>query len=210
VIDLGAGDGRYVLARAAADPDCLIIGIDASAAAMADASRRAARQPRRGGLPNARFVVAAAEALPEELDGLAAEVRIHFPWGSLLRGLVGPRAPLAGALANLLQPGGSATLLVSVTDRDVAAGVPPLDAARAAALMEALADAYAKAGLTLADWRPAAVADVADSRSSWARRIGAGTTRPAWLVRFRRMPASAHRAAPASAPDAAPPILRGR
>jgi 16S rRNA (adenine(1408)-N(1))-methyltransferase len=210
VIDLGAGDGRYVLARAAADRDCLVIGVDASAAAMADASRRAARQPRRGGLPNARFVVAAAETLPEELHGLAAEVRIHFPWGSLLRGLVAPEAPLAGAIAGVLQPGGSATLLVSVTDRDATAGVPMLDAARLATLVEALANAYARVGLPLADWRPAAAADIAESRSSWARRIGAGTTRPAWLLRFRRSSADTSRAAAASGPGAPPPILPGR
>ena len=86
MIDLGTGDGRFVLAAAAADPDTLVIGIDASAGAMAEASRRAARPARRGGLPNALFVVAAAEALPPELDGVADVVTIQLPWGSLLRG----------------------------------------------------------------------------------------------------------------------------
>jgi tRNA G46 methylase TrmB len=50
-----------VLARAAAEPDTLAIGVDASAAAMATASRRAAR---RDALPNALFVVAAAQHPP--------------------------------------------------------------------------------------------------------------------------------------------------
>jgi 16S rRNA (adenine(1408)-N(1))-methyltransferase len=77
-----------VLAAAAAEPDRLVVGVDASAAAMAEASRRAARRPDRGGLPNALFVVAAAEALPPELDGLADLVTVHFPWASLLRGLL--------------------------------------------------------------------------------------------------------------------------
>jgi 16S rRNA (adenine(1408)-N(1))-methyltransferase len=53
-----------VLATAAAQPDRLVIGVDASAAAMAAASRRAAARPARGGLPNALFVVAAVESLP--------------------------------------------------------------------------------------------------------------------------------------------------
>jgi tRNA G46 methylase TrmB len=60
-IDLGTGDGRFVLAAAAARPDTLVIGLDADAAAMADASRRAAR---RGAIPNALFAVAAAEHPP--------------------------------------------------------------------------------------------------------------------------------------------------
>ena len=41
-IDLGTGDGRFVLAAAAARPDTLVIGLDASAAGMAESSRRAA------------------------------------------------------------------------------------------------------------------------------------------------------------------------
>jgi 16S rRNA (adenine(1408)-N(1))-methyltransferase len=60
-IDLGTGDGRFVLAEAAARPDTLVIGLDADPAGMAEASRRAAR---RNALPNALFAVAAAEHPP--------------------------------------------------------------------------------------------------------------------------------------------------
>jgi 16S rRNA (adenine(1408)-N(1))-methyltransferase len=60
-IDLGTGDGRHVLAAAAASPDTLVVGVDANAAGMAEASRRAAR---RSALPNALFAVAAAEHPP--------------------------------------------------------------------------------------------------------------------------------------------------
>jgi methylase of polypeptide subunit release factors len=47
-VDLGCGDGRAVLAAAAGRPDRLVVGVDASAAAMAEASRRADRKPGRG------------------------------------------------------------------------------------------------------------------------------------------------------------------
>ena len=60
-IDLGTGDGRYVLRAAAERPNTLVIGLDANTAAMAAASRRAAR---RNALPNALFAVAAAEHPP--------------------------------------------------------------------------------------------------------------------------------------------------
>jgi 16S rRNA (adenine(1408)-N(1))-methyltransferase len=79
MIDLGTGDGRFVLATASDHPDRLVVGIDASAAAMAEASRRAAANPRRGGRPNALFVVAGAEALPPELDGAAEWLTAWFP-----------------------------------------------------------------------------------------------------------------------------------
>jgi 16S rRNA (adenine(1408)-N(1))-methyltransferase len=60
-LDLGTGDGRHVLATAAQRPDTLVIGVDANAAGMAEASRRAAR---RDALANALFAVAAAEHPP--------------------------------------------------------------------------------------------------------------------------------------------------
>jgi 16S rRNA (adenine(1408)-N(1))-methyltransferase len=60
-LDLGTGDGRRVLARASERPDTLVIGVDANAAVMAEASRRAAR---RSAFPNALFAVAAAEHPP--------------------------------------------------------------------------------------------------------------------------------------------------
>jgi hypothetical protein len=67
---VGTGDGRAVLRAAARDPDALVIGLDAVAAPLAEASRRAARPVGRGGLPNALFVVAGIEAPPPELTGL--------------------------------------------------------------------------------------------------------------------------------------------
>jgi 16S rRNA (adenine(1408)-N(1))-methyltransferase len=51
---------------------------------MVEASRRAAGPARKGGLDNALFVLAAAEAPPAELWALAARVTVLFPWGSLL------------------------------------------------------------------------------------------------------------------------------
>jgi len=181
-IDLGTGDGRFVLAAAAAEPDRLVIGVDADATSMAEASRRAAGRPKRGGLPNALFVVATAEALPRELDGLADALTVQFPWGSLLRGLLRANSAVLGGLVRVTRPGAEVTLLLSVTERDHAMGLPPLDAQGIAAL----APAYAAHGLEMVDVRPAGPDDLARTHLTWARRIGAGRLRPAWLARFRR------------------------
>jgi 16S rRNA (adenine(1408)-N(1))-methyltransferase len=174
-----------VLAAAAADADRLVVGVDANAAAMAESSRRAARRPERGGLPNALFVVAAAEALPAELDGLADLVTVHFPWGSLLRGLVAADPAVIGGLARVLRPGATLSMLLSSTDRDRGAGVEPLSEPTLAAL----ADAYGRHGLAATRARPATAADVAATRSTWGRRLGAGVRRPAWLLEATRLPA---------------------
>jgi 16S rRNA (adenine(1408)-N(1))-methyltransferase len=170
-----------VLAAAAAGPDRLVIGVDANAAAMAVASRRAAASPRRGGLPNALFVVAAAEALPHELDGLADLVTVHFPWGSLLRGLLGADPAIITGLTRVMRPAATLSLLLSSTDRDRGAGLAPLQEPA----VRALAAAYDGWGLEVTEARPATAADIDAAHSTWGKRLGAGGRRPAWLLRAR-------------------------
>lgn len=170
-----------MLASAAAQPDRLVVGVDASAAAMAAASRRAGATPRRGGLPNALFVVAAAEALPRELDGVADLVTVHFPWGSLLRGLLGADPATMTGLTRVMRPGATVSMLLSATVRDRGAGVAPIQEAT----FHAVAGAYGRYGLVITQARPATAADVAAARSTWGKRLGAGVQRPVWLLRAR-------------------------
>jgi hypothetical protein len=82
-------------------------------------------------------------------------------------------AVLAG-IAQLLAPGGIASALVSVVPRD---GVPAVPAP------DELAAAYARHGLSLDEARPATPAEVTASRSSWAKRLRAGSARPVTLLR---------------------------
>lgn len=159
-----------MLATAAADPGTFVIGLDAVAASMAEASRRAAGPARRGGLPNVMFVVAAAEALPAELQGLAEQVTLRFPWGSLLRGCVGADAGVTAGLAGLVAPGGSIELLLAPAERDGLDGLPT----EPRAVVEAVAHAFESLGLRLVEGPPATDAEVRGSHSTWARRLLAG------------------------------------
>lgn len=142
---------------------------------MAPAARRIERRR----LANALLVAARAEELPAELDGLAREIRVHFPWGSLLRGVIGADPAVLGGLARITRPGATVTAVLSVTDRERGLGLPPLDGA----LGDRLAAVYAAHGLTVTEWRPAGADDLAETRSSWAKRLGAGGRRDAWLLR---------------------------
>lgn len=165
---MGTGDGRAVLAAAAREPTTLALGIDASAAAMVEASRRAARSARRGGLDNARFVLAAAESLPLELAGCAAFVTVLFPWGSLLRGCLGLDETVACGVAGLVAPGGVLQLLLAPAERDRLTGVPTSQDA----IIEAAVRAFVPHGLEVRFARPASPAEIAATGSSWARRLG--------------------------------------
>lgn len=185
IVDLGTGDGRAVLRAAAREPEAFVLGIDADAASMAGASRRAAHRPAHGGLPNAGFVVAAAEALPPELDGIADLVTVRFPWGSLLRGCVGGDARIAAVIAALVAPSGSVELLLAPAARDGLPGIP----LGTDAVVDAVRCTFESTGLGLEVGRAATPDEVRASDSTWARRLlgSAGTPdRAAVLVRLRR------------------------
>ena len=179
-VDVGTGDGRAVLAAAAREPATLALGIDASAAAMAEASRRAARNPARGGLPNARFVLAAAESLPQVLAGRAELVTVTFPWGSLLRGVLGADGAAACGVAGLVGPGGALELLLAPSARDGLDGLPMTTDGLAAAA----ARAFVPHGLAVVEAREATADEVRASASTWARRL----RRPAAKIRLARVP----------------------
>jgi Methyltransferase domain len=95
-IDIGTGDGRFVRHLAQTHPTCFVIGIDACRENLHEVSRRV--------LPNALFVIANAQALPAELAGLAAQITINFPWGSLLEGLVANHPAVMDGLAMIARP----------------------------------------------------------------------------------------------------------
>ena len=187
-IDVGTGDGRAVLAAAAREPATLALGLDANAAAMAESSRRAARAARKGGLPNARFLLASAEVPPAELACQAALVTVRFPWGSLLRGVVGLDATVAAGVAGLVAPDGTLDLLLAPAERDGLDGMPTSSEALAAAARVA----FAPHGLRIAEVHGATPDEVVTTGSTWARRLGTArgrsvpSERPATLIRLDR------------------------
>jgi hypothetical protein len=80
ILDLGTGDGRYARILANEHPDWFVIGVDSC--------RENLREHSRAKLQNLLFVIASAQELPHELDGLISHITINFPWGSLLESLL--------------------------------------------------------------------------------------------------------------------------
>jgi 16S rRNA (adenine(1408)-N(1))-methyltransferase len=87
IIDIGTGDGRFVYQSARENPKKFYIGIDPNTRPLEKISEKIHRKPAKGGAPNVLFIQAAVEDLPSELDGVANELHVHFPWGSLLRAM---------------------------------------------------------------------------------------------------------------------------
>jgi 16S rRNA (adenine(1408)-N(1))-methyltransferase len=93
ILDLGTGDGRYARTLAEVHSDWFIIGLDAC--------RENLREHSQAKLQNLLFIVANAQRLPGELDGLISHMSINVPWGSLLESLLAGDPKLIGGLKSI-------------------------------------------------------------------------------------------------------------
>ena len=188
VIDVGTGDGRFVLRMARERPQSLVVGIDPVQGAMAEVARRASAKLTRGGVANALFLVASAEALPSALSSKASLVSVNYPWGGLLRTLVQPDPAGMRALVGLLQPGGRfvALLNASVTDdRDYRErlGLPPLEDAH---VDERLVPGWEESGLVDVSWHRLGTDEEPAHHTTWGRRLVRGSNRSTIVVEGTR------------------------
>jgi 16S rRNA (adenine(1408)-N(1))-methyltransferase len=95
ILDLGTGDGRYVHTLAMEHPGWFIIGVDSC--------RENLRQYSQAKLQNILFIIASAQNLPKELNGLVSQITINFPWGSLLESLLNGDSNLMNGLESISQ-----------------------------------------------------------------------------------------------------------
>ena len=77
ILDLGTGDGKFAFHYARAFPRHFVIGVDAC--------RENLREHSRAKLPNALFIIASAQDLPNKLNGLVSHITINFPWAVCLK-----------------------------------------------------------------------------------------------------------------------------
>lgn len=101
VVDIGCGDGKWTYELAKKHPELFVVGIDANAKSLEEISHKAARKQAKGGLDNVVYVRAGAESLPHELDSLATQIYINFPWGSLLEGAMNLQEPFLASISRI-------------------------------------------------------------------------------------------------------------
>ncbi|MBI5354239.1 MAG: class I SAM-dependent methyltransferase [Chloroflexi bacterium] len=92
-LDLGAGDGKFAFCHADKFPNHFVIGVDSCRENLHEYSRAK--------LPNLLYIIASAQALPRELNGLVSHITINFPWGSLLESLVNGDPSLLSGLESI-------------------------------------------------------------------------------------------------------------
>lgn len=179
VLDIGTGDGRFVYALARENPSKFYIGIDANARALEKISMKATRKPAKGGLPNVLFLQAAVENLPEELNGVADEIHIHFPWGSLLRAVLTGDEDILKNLKRISAPECLLEIIIGIDiERDKTEierlGLPALTTEY---LENTLCPKYTAAGFEVIEKGILNKSDWSRLETSWARKLQGNESR---------------------------------
>ena len=172
-IDVGAGDGRWVYRYASAHVDRCVVGIDPVPENLRELSAKAVRKPERGGLANVLYVAASIERLPVELRGVADEIFVTLPWGSLMRGIIlGDDAVLA-RLASLATDGATLRVVLNtrIFDDPMPLDVRNLPDVTPDYVDETLTPAFAQHGITITETRYMDADEVAAIETTWAKKL---------------------------------------
>lgn len=173
VIDIGTGDGLFVYQSAQKQPGKFFIGIDASARPLEKLSERIYRKPAKGGLSNVLFIQAAVEDLPAELDSVADEVHIHFPWGSLLRAVAAGEPVVLQKLRRICSQGALLEVIIGLDPSRDRSEIERLclPALSADYVDSVLLPKYRDAGFEIFERGELSPAEWRALHTSWAKRL---------------------------------------
>jgi 16S rRNA (adenine(1408)-N(1))-methyltransferase len=172
-IDLGAGDGKFALRYAIAHPKRLVIAVEPVRENVRESSAKAAKKPDRGGAPNALYVAASIEQLPPELRGVADEILITLPWGSLMRGIILADAAVLAAIASLGRNGARVRIVLNtrIFDDPVPVDARDLPNLTPEYARATLGPAFATTGMHIEEARWLTPEEAAALNTTWAKRL---------------------------------------
>ena len=180
IIDIGTGDGRFVYQSARRNPNKFYIGIDPNTRPLEKISEKIHRKPAKGGAANVLFVQSAIEDLPAELDGIADEVHVHFPWGSLLRAVAAGDVDVLRNLRRMCTAEALLEVVIGIDpERDRSElerlGLEPLSLE---SIDNVLAANYASAGFKIIERGIRTASEWPHLETSWAKRLQGNEHRP--------------------------------
>lgn len=185
MLDIGAGDGRYVYKCAQNERENFYIGLDPSEKSLEEYSKKAVKSK----IENVLFVVGSLEVFPIELvNNKADEISIILPWGSLLQAVANPTGETAAKLESLIKPGGTLKLLFGydsslepsetkrlnlfpVTEGHVEKNIIPV---------------FQQNGFSLSDFSTLSTEKLREIESTWGKRIALRQERPLFMLIFLR------------------------
>jgi 16S rRNA (adenine(1408)-N(1))-methyltransferase len=188
IIDIGTGDGEFVYKIAKENPDRFIIGIEPHHQGLERISARVYKKPAKGGINNALFVLSKIEEMPAELDGIANQVFINFPWAGLLKALLLADAAAWEPIKRICKNGAFIDILFGYekyTEENEFKNLG-LPAISVAYLKDKMAVKLADYGLRVLETKEIIREDIKNYPSSWAKKLGYGRDRQYFHVRLKR------------------------
>ena len=184
IIDIGTGDGRFVYQSARRNPNKFYIGIDPNTRPLEKISEKIHRKPAKGGASNVLFIQSAVEDLPAELNGVANEVHVHFPWGSLLRAVATGEVEVLRTLRRICAEGALLEVVIGLDPERDQSEVERLGLAALSLefIDNVLAANYAAAGFRITERGIIAAADWPEFDTSWAKRLKGNERRPITFI----------------------------
>lgn len=148
---------------------------------------KATRKPAKGGLPNAMFVQAAVEDLPDELNGVANEIHINFPWGSLLRAVVNGDADVLTSIRCIAALNAHLEVVIGIDAVKDASELARLSISEIDVdyLRGQLVSRYEAAGFSLIELGEPTRSDWSQIETSWARKLSTSESRKVFRLVFR-------------------------
>ena len=179
-MDIGTGDGTFVYQSARQNRNKFYIGIDANVRPLEKVSEKIHRKPDKGGAPNVLFIQAAVEDLPEELEDTADEIHVHFPWGSLLKGVASGDKNVLQSLRRISRQD---ALLEVVIGLDPSRDITEINRLGLQSFSVEFIDSilllsYRTAGFEITERGTLQAGEWPEFKSSWARRLKGKDTRP--------------------------------
>jgi 16S rRNA (adenine(1408)-N(1))-methyltransferase len=189
IIDIGTGDGRFVYQSARRNPNKFYIGIDPNTRPLEKISEKIHRKPAKDGAPNVLFIQSAVEDLPPELDGVADEVHVHFPWGSLLRAVATGDVEVLTNLRRVCVVGALMEVVIGLDPVRDQTEITRLGLTSLSLefIDSVLAQNYAAAGFEIVERGILSASDWAEIDTSWAKRLQGNEQRRITYIVARAM-----------------------
>ena len=185
VIDLGTGDGRFSYKMAKEKPKALVIGLDPSKKLLGEFSKKANRER----LGNVLYAVGSIEMLPEELYGIADEVYVNFPWGSLLAGIANASGKTIEDVSSLIKPGGKLEIIFGYSQSAEPSEVERLGLSDLSAkkVRGEVIPEFEKRDFKVVEVQELGKEEVFEISSTWGKKLSFGQKRKIFRLVFTKM-----------------------
>jgi hypothetical protein len=141
------------------------------------------------------YVRAAIEDLPEEFDGKADEIHIHFPWGSLLKAVTTADEKVIKSLRRISGPGCLLEIVVGIDAERDRTEIKRLEIPELTPIFlhSYLFPKYLSAGFRLLEHRNLTFHEWSKLQTSWAKKLGPNVNRIVTHLLFEATDVTSHR-----------------